>query len=66
MKKKKKTNTPTTKRKQNRLTAFRLSAALLKKADSVCVELDLARSQLFRRSIVEFIDRQAKAIIIES
>lgn len=36
-------------------TAFRLPKELLAKIDTLCDELDLTRSQLFRRSIAEYI-----------
>ena len=35
--------------------AFRLPEELLAVIDSICVEQDLTRSQLFRRSITEYI-----------
>lgn len=49
--------TPETER-SDRLTAFRLSTKLLAEVDVVRRKLDLTRSQLFRRSIVEFIERR--------
>ena len=36
-------------------TAFRLPKELLASIDSICNDLDLTRSQLFRRSVTEFI-----------
>ena len=36
-------------------TAFRLPKQLLAKIDGICDELDCTRSQLFRRSIKEYI-----------
>ena len=36
-------------------TAFRLPKELLASIDSICSDLDLTRSQLFRRSVIEFI-----------
>ena len=36
-------------------TAFRLPKELLSTIDSICDEMDLTRSQLFRRSVTEFI-----------
>ena len=39
----------------NSSTAFRLPKELLSTIDTICNELDLTRSQLFRRSITEFI-----------
>jgi hypothetical protein len=41
----------------DRLTAFRLPAALLSEVNDFCDRYDFTRSQFFRRSIVEFIDR---------
>ena len=41
----------------DRLTAFRLPDYLLKRVDDFCDRYDFTRSQFFRRSIVEFIDR---------
>ena len=41
----------------NRLTAFRLPDYLLRRVDDFCDRYDFSRSQFFRRSIVEFIDR---------
>ena len=39
----------------NSSTAFRLPKELLSTIDSLCNDLDLTRSQLFRRSVTEFI-----------
>jgi hypothetical protein len=36
-------------------TAFRVSKSLLAQIDKACEELDLTRSQLFRRSVEEFL-----------
>jgi predicted DNA-binding protein len=41
----------------DRLTAFRLPALLLDRVDNLCGRYELTRSQLFRRSIVEFVNR---------
>jgi predicted transcriptional regulator len=41
----------------DRLTAFRLPDYLLRRVDDFCDRYDFTRSQFFRRSIVEFIDR---------
>jgi len=35
--------------------AFRVSKDLLALVDEICIELDLTRSQIFRRSIAEYI-----------
>jgi predicted transcriptional regulator len=35
--------------------AFRVSKDLLAIVDEICIELDLTRSQVFRRSIAEYI-----------
>jgi predicted transcriptional regulator len=43
--------------KRNRITAFRLPAPLLSEVDDFCDRYDCTRSQFFRRSIVEFIER---------
>jgi hypothetical protein len=40
-------------------TAFRLPKNLLTTSDTICREFDLTRSQLFRRSIAEFIKSRA-------
>ena len=42
----------------NPSTGFRLSKAVLATVDSICVIQDLTRSQLFRRSIIEYLQRQ--------
>jgi hypothetical protein len=39
--------------------AFRLPKELLVTIDAICSELDLTRSQLFRRSITEYIKTRA-------
>ena len=36
-------------------TAFRLPKQLLEKIDGICEQLDLSRSQFFRRSVKDFI-----------
>ena len=41
----------------NCLVAFRLPVSLLRKADFLAAQSDMSRSQLFRRSIVEFLGR---------
>ncbi len=46
--------------RSDRLTAFRLPAKLLAEVDSVRELLDITRSQLFRRSVTEFIERHGK------
>ena len=42
----------------NCLVAFRLPILLLRKADFLAAQSDMTRSQLFRRSIVEFVEQQ--------
>jgi predicted transcriptional regulator len=42
---------------QNCLVAFRLPVLLLRKADFLAAQSDMTRSQLFRRSIVEFVEQ---------
>ena len=44
----------------NCLVAFRLPTMLLRKADLVAGQSDMTRSQLFRRSIVEFVERHKR------
>ena len=39
----------------NSSTAFRLPKELLSTIDTICNDLDLTRSQLFRRSVTEYI-----------
>ena len=46
----------------DRLTAFRLPDYLLKRVDDFCDRYDFTRSQFFRRSIVEFIDRHGVGV----
>ena len=41
----------------DRLTAFRLPTLLLDRVDHLCERYAVNRSHLFRRSVVEFIDR---------
>jgi len=43
--------------KPDELIAFRLSSGLLKRADEFCVATDINRSQLLRRCLVQFLDR---------
>jgi hypothetical protein len=40
------------------ITGFRLPKTMLAKVDSLCVEQDLTRSQVFRRSIMEYLKGQ--------
>jgi predicted transcriptional regulator len=39
-------------------TAFRLKKTILATIDLICAEQDLTRSQLYRRSIMEYLKRQ--------
>ena len=39
-------------------TGFRLPQTMLATVDTICAQQDLTRSQVFRRSILEFIKRQ--------
>ena len=41
------------------ITGFRLPRTMLAAVDAICVQQDLTRSQVFRRSIMEFIKRQS-------
>jgi hypothetical protein len=40
-------------------SAFRLPQAVLEKVDQVCDQQDMTRSQVFRRSIVQFLKSQS-------
>jgi hypothetical protein len=42
-------------------TAFRVSKSLLAQIDKACQELDLTRSQLFRRSVDEYLKAHCRA-----
>jgi hypothetical protein len=46
-------------------TGFRLPKTMLATVDSICAEQDLTRSQLFRRSIIEYLKNQNIEIITE-
>ena len=39
-------------------TAFRLPKTMLATVDAICAREDLTRSQVFRRSVVEYLKRQ--------
>jgi Ribbon-helix-helix protein, copG family len=39
-------------------TGFRLPRAMLATVDSICVQQDLTRSQVFRRSLMEYLKSQ--------
>ena len=39
-------------------TAFRLPKTMLATVDAICARDDLTRSQIFRRSVVEYLKRQ--------
>ena len=39
-------------------TAFRLPKAILATVDAICAKEDLTRSQVFRRSVMEYLKRQ--------
>jgi predicted transcriptional regulator len=47
-------------------TAFRLPQAVLAAVDSFCAKQDLTRSQIFRRSVVEYLKSQNIKIITEA
>ena len=47
-------------------TAFRLPQMLLATVDSLCAKQDLTRSQVFRRSIIEYLKTQDFEIVAES
>jgi predicted transcriptional regulator len=40
------------------ITGFRVPKTVLAKVDLLCVQRDLTRSQVFRRSIMEYLKRQ--------
>jgi predicted transcriptional regulator len=44
--------------KTNALSAFRLPKNVLATVDQVCDQQDLTRSQVFRRSVMEFLKNQ--------
>ena len=46
-------------------TAFRLPKMVLATVDSICAEQDLTRSQIFRRSIMEYLKNQNIEIMKE-
>ena len=46
-------------------TAFRLPKIVLATVDLICVEQDLTRSQMFRRSIMEYLKNQHIEIMEE-
>lgn len=46
-------------------TAFRLPEALLATVDSFCHQMDLTRSQLFRRSLTEYLKNRNIEITAE-
>ena len=46
-------------------TAFRLPKMVLATVNSICAEQDLTRSQVFRRSIVEYLKNQNIEIMTE-
>ena len=48
------------------LTAFRLPKGLLATVDLLCRQQDLTRSQVFRRSITEYLKRQNIEIMAEA
>ena len=39
-------------------TGFRLPKAMLAAVDAICAKHDLTRSQLFRRSVVEYLEHE--------
>ena len=47
-------------------TAFRLPKMLLATVNSLCAKQDLTRSQVFRRSIIEYLKTQDFATVEES
>jgi hypothetical protein len=40
-------------------TAFRLPKTMLATVDAICARQDLTRSQVYRRSVVEYLKRQS-------
>ena len=51
------------KAKTNSSTAFRLPQGLLATVDIICDKQDLTRSQVFRRSITEYLKNQQVEIV---
>jgi hypothetical protein len=51
--------------KPNSLTAFRLPQGVLATVDLICDQQDLTRSQVFRRSIMEYLKNQKVEIVTE-
>jgi hypothetical protein len=49
--------------KPNSLTAFRLPNGVLATVDLICDQQDLTRSQIFRRSVMEFLKSQQVDIV---
>jgi hypothetical protein len=49
--------------KPNYLTAFRLPNGVLATVDLICDQQDLTRSQIFRRSIIEYLKNQQVEIV---
>jgi hypothetical protein len=39
-------------------TAFRIPKAILSTVDAICAKEDLTRSQIFRRSVIEYLKKQ--------
>jgi hypothetical protein len=48
------------------ISAFRLPKALLTNVDVICAQEDLTRSQLYRRSVIEYLKRQKIDIVREA
>jgi len=49
----------------DRITGFRLPRTMLAAVDAICVQQDLTRSQVFRRSLTEYLKSQSVANITE-
>ena len=49
--------------KSNSSTAFRLPQGLLATVDIICAKQDLTRSQVYRRSITEYLKNQQVEIV---
>ena len=43
-------------------TAFRLPKAILASVDAICAKEDMTRSQIYRKSLVEYLRKQNAAI----
>ena len=51
--------------KPDKSTAFRLPNGLLTTVDIICEKQDITRSQLYRRSLMEYIKNQPPELLVE-